>query len=281
MGQGFTLTPIQLMSAFASVINGGKLVQPHIVSQVIDENNHVVKEQEYTVKRQVISQKTSDIVRDYMQSVINYGTGTAAAIDGYVLGGKTGTAQKLPREDDTHIYSFVGYAPLDKPEIMALILFDEIEEETGVPTKAFADIMSKVLPYMGIQSVDTPHISSTDRVVTPSIEGLNLHQGIEHLYAEGLDYETIGVGTKITGQYPKEGTKLPQGSQVKIYLETDQIDKVHTVPDLIGLTIADAKRLTEGFFEIEGSSTGVIKEQIPKANTKIEVGNKIIVQTSQ
>ena len=281
MGQGFTLTPMQLMSAFSSVINGGKLVTPYIVSQVVDEENQIVMEHSYGVNRQVISEETSDIVRQYLHSVVDYGTGTAAAIDGYVMGGKTGTAQKLPREDNEHIYSFVGYAPLEQPEIIALVLFDEIEEESGVPTKAYAEIMSKVLPYMGIESVDTPDIVSTDRVITPSVADLDLHKGIEMLYAEELEYETIGIGTQIVDQYPKAGTKLPKGSQVKIYLETQTPESVHTVPNVVGMSIADAVKLTNGFFELEGPETGIVTEQIPRAGTKIEINSKIIVQTSQ
>lgn len=281
MGQGFTITPLQLLTAFSAVVNGGDLVQPYITSQVLDEDNNVLLENNPVIKRQVISQQTSDILREFMQSVITYGTGVEASVAGYTVGGKTGTAQKLPREAGTHIYSFVQYAPVENPQIIGLVLFDEIPDGTGAPSKAISEIMTSVLPYMGIETTDSPDSPAVNRSVVPSVENLSIYDGINTLASEQLNYEVIGVGNKIVNQYPAPGTKLPQDTVVKIYLETSAPEAIQEVPELMGLTVEEARKVTNGAFKLEGSESGIIKEQIPKAGTKIEKDSKIIVQTSE
>lgn len=281
IGQTFTVTPLQLITAFSSLINGGNLVQPYVVSQVIDQQNNVVTQNTPHIKRQIFSEDTAKQVSEYMKAVVAYGTGTHAAVAGYTVGGKTGTAQKLPREDNKHILSFMGYAPADDPQVVALIVFDEIPEDTKAQTLAFKEIMENVLPYLGIEPTGDDSLPIVNMSVVPSVTELDVTDGIKRLEAENLNYEVIGVGNKIINQYPTAGTKLPYENTVKIYLEAENAENIIAVPELVGLSSQDAQAMVKDLFVLEGNLDGEITHQIPKAGTKIEKGHKIFVQTMQ
>ena len=281
MGQSFTITPIQLITAFSSLINGGHLMQPYIVSSVVDAQNNIIMQNTPKVKRQIFSEEIATEVSQYMEAVVRYGTGTPAAVAGYTVGGKTGTAEKLPRGQDKHILSFMGYAPVEDPEVVALILFDEIPEDTKAQSMAFKEIMEKVLPYLGIEPTEQSDTPVGNMAVVPSVIDLDVTDGITRLETEKLNYEVIGVGNKIINQYPEAGTKLPYENTVKIYLEAENPENIVQVPDLIGLSLEDARKATSDLFTLEGYTDEKINHQIPKPGTKIEKGHKIIVQTVQ
>ena len=281
IGQTFTVTPVQLITAFSSLLNGGNLMQPYIVSKVIDNENNVLSEAIPQVRRQIFSDATTSQVQQYMESVVKTGTGAAAAVPGYSVGGKTGTAEKLPRGEGKHILSFMGYAPADDPEVVALVLFDEIGETDPTPKLAFKEIMENVLPYLGIEPTGDDSLPIVDMSIMPSVVDLDLYDGIKRLEVENLNYEVIGVGNKIVNQYPVEGTKLPLEDTVKLYLEAEEGKEISLVPELEGLTVDEARRIVDGVFSLEGASDGTISHQVPKAGTKIEKGSKIIVQTMQ
>ncbi|MEG0012635.1 MAG: penicillin-binding transpeptidase domain-containing protein [Cellulosilyticaceae bacterium] len=282
MGQNFTATTIQVLTGFSAVINGGYLMQPYVVSQVVDPDNNVVYEKVPEVKRQVISNITSAQMTAYMEKVITGGgTGVSAAIPGYRMGGKTGTAEKQPREEGKEIISFIGYAPIEDPEVVTLVLFDEASEGVGVPANTYKEIMENVLPYLGISTDMNAEAPTISMAVVPDVTNTNLYTSIERLVTEELIYETIGVGTKVTGQYPVPGTKMPKGGTVKIYLETDQPNNIVVVPDLAGLTLEEAGVVVDGLFKLKPSGSGKIISQVPKVGTKIEKDKEIIVQTIQ
>lgn len=281
MGQNFTATTMQLLSGFSAIVNGGYLIEPYVVSQVIDPENNVVYENKTEVKRQVISNETSAQMTRMLESVVTQGTGQAAAVTGYRIGGKTGTAEKQPREEGKEIFSFIGYAPLDNPEVIAIVLFDEPTDGTGVPGGAFREIMENVLPYLEIQtdlSVDIPTINMS---VVPDIMNTTIYDAVSRLEKEGLVYETIGVGKTVTNQYPVPGTKIPKGASVKIYLETQTPESIIEIPNLVGMTTEEAKVLIGEDFKLKAASGGKIISQVPKAGTKIEKNSEIIVQTIQ
>lgn len=281
IGQTFTVTPLQLITAFSSLINGGNLMQPYIVSRVVDSQNNIVMENTPKVKRQIFSEEITEQVNEYMKAVISYGTGAPAAVAGYTMGGKTGTAQKLPREDNKHILSFMGYAPAEDPEVVVLTIFDEIPEDTKAQSLAFKEIMEHVLPYLGIEPTGDNNLPIVNMSVVPSVTELDIVDGITRLEAEKLNYEVIGVGNKIVNQYPAAGTKLPHENTVKIYLEAENPENIITVPELVGLSAQDAQKSVQDLFTLEGNMSGKITHQIPKAGTKIEKGHKIFVQTMQ
>lgn len=155
-GQSFNVTPIQMISSFSAVINGGNVLEPYIVKQIINDDNRVTYEKETTILRKVISKETSDLVKQYLRAVVNEGTAKKAKIKGYDIGGKTGTAQKVEkgkRVDDKYVVSFVGAVPMDNPQVSILFLLDEPKDNSagsGLTVQASEEILEKILPYMGI-----------------------------------------------------------------------------------------------------------------------------------
>lgn len=149
-GQGFNVTPIQLITAFSSLINGGYLYEPTIMEEIKDENGHIVTDKNPKMIRQVISNETSKHVTTALQDVVYEGTGEKAQIPGYIIGGKTGTAQKGSRSEEHYIVSFIGFVPVDNPKLIMLVVIDEPDAEVAESSWAvsmFNDAMQKILPY--------------------------------------------------------------------------------------------------------------------------------------
>lgn len=279
-GQSFNTTPLQLISAFSATINGGKLMRPYVLSQIIDENGSIVKENKPFLRRKVISKEVSDVVRLQAESVVTSGTGKQAAIAGYRIGGKTGTAQKLPREANEYIYSFVGYAPVDNPQIIVLILYDETEiysDGVGLASRVFKEMMEKTLPYLGIQPIDAIPGAYDETVAIPDFTGQNIYEVSQALDNLKLDYQAIGIGKTITNQYPKPGAVIPTETSIKLYFTSEEPENCVIVPDFIGKTLEESQAvaLNDGFnIEIEGVGE-IISKQIPKADMKIEKASTI------
>lgn len=124
-GQNFNTTMIQLATGFCSIVNGGKFYQPHVVKRITDENGNVVQEIQPTLLRETISESTSETLRQYMYSTVTSGTGATAKVDGYSMGGKTGTAQKAGRDGVNYLVSFIGFAPVDDPQLVIYCVVDE------------------------------------------------------------------------------------------------------------------------------------------------------------
>ena len=155
-GQGFKVTPIQLITAFSSVINGGEYLKPYVVSQITDSNGDIIKSQSKTVLRHPISEDVSRLMREYMYGTVMAGTGQEAQVAGYAIGGKTGTAQKYDEEtgdvsEDRYVISFIGYTPVDDPEVVLLVILDEADGGSSHDTAELASQMfEKILPALGL-----------------------------------------------------------------------------------------------------------------------------------
>lgn len=154
-GQGFTCTMIQEAAAIASVINGGYYYQPHLVNKILDSNGSVLKNIEPVLMKQTVSSEISSRVRSYMETVMQEGgTGVSAKADGYSMGGKTGTAQKIPRGNGKYLLSFVGFVPADNPEVLIYVVVDEPnvenQENGEYPKKLAKNILTEILPYMNV-----------------------------------------------------------------------------------------------------------------------------------
>ena len=150
-GQGFNLTPIQLLTAESAVVNDGNLVRPHLVKQILDADGNVISETNTETIRQVISAETSAIIRSGMEAVVETGTGTGVNLEGYRIGGKTGTAEKGDYSEGKYIVSFTGFAPIDDPEVGILIILDEAKSGVSSPAQSVAaEVLSQVLPYLNI-----------------------------------------------------------------------------------------------------------------------------------
>lgn len=153
-GQNFTVSMTQLAASFCSLINGGNYYEPHVVKQLQDENGNVTENKNPVLIKRTVSKETSDILKDYMLGVVKEGTGSAAAVKGYDVGGKTGTAEKLPRDEKKHLLSFIGYAPQDNPQVVVYAVVDEVNSEVPTDGKLApglaADIMKEIFPYLGV-----------------------------------------------------------------------------------------------------------------------------------
>lgn len=153
-GQGFNTTMIQVISGFCSLINGGYYYEPHLVSKIISSNGATIDSIEPRVLRQTVSAATSDRIIQYCNSVVTTGTGKAARPAGYSIGGKTGTAETIPRGNGEYVVSFLGYAPADDPQIAIYVVVDRLndyeQDNVRVAATLCKDILTEVLPYMGI-----------------------------------------------------------------------------------------------------------------------------------
>lgn len=156
-GQNFNVTMTQLTAAFCSLINGGDYYEPHIVKQILDENGNVVDNKTPVLVKRTISDETSAMVKDYMRGVVLNGSGAKANLEGYEVGGKTGTAEKLPRDNGKYLVSFIGYAPQENPEVIVYVVIDEVNDydqgQSGLAVQLAADIMEEIFPYLGITTV--------------------------------------------------------------------------------------------------------------------------------
>lgn len=173
-GQGQNVSMIQLATAFCSLINGGNYYEPHIMKQIVNENGSVITDNDGIVLRRTISEETSSLLREYMYNTVETGTGKRVRIEGYTIGGKTGTAEKQPRGNDNYVISFIGFAPVEKPQIVLYVTVDEPnvadQANSGVASVIAHDIFERVLPYMNIfQSGTTVDDGSpiVDEIATP------------------------------------------------------------------------------------------------------------------
>ena len=153
-GQGFNLTPIQLITAVSACVNNGYLVKPHIVSGITDAEGNLLKDIPAQVVRQVISQETSSVIRDGMEAVVENEPGIWGELEGYHIGGKTGTAEK-DYDEKKYVVSFIGFAPIEDPEIGLLIVLDEADDGTSAAAqKVAAKVLKKTLPYLNLYPED-------------------------------------------------------------------------------------------------------------------------------
>mgnify|MGYP002639031591 FL=1 len=153
-GQNFNVTMTQMMAGFCSLINGGYYYEPHIVKQIQDENGNVIENVDPVLVKRTVSEETSTLVKDYMRGVVLEGSGQPADIAGYEVGGKTGTAEKLPRSEGKNLVSFIAYAPQENPEIAVYVVIDEPNEydqaQSSLAVQMASDIMKEIFPYLGI-----------------------------------------------------------------------------------------------------------------------------------
>ncbi len=156
-GQGFNMTMVQMVAAFSSIVNGGHYYQPHIVKEITSETGEVVRSFDKVLVKNTLSEETCDFLKESLYKTVNddgiYTTGTAARVEGYSIGGKTGTAEKLPRGSGKYVVSFIGFAPVEDPQVVVYVVVDELkdsQEDSSVPTKMAGDIMNEVLPYLQI-----------------------------------------------------------------------------------------------------------------------------------
>lgn len=254
-GQTFNITPLQLITAVSACCNGGRLMKPYIVDSVTDDTGALVSKTEPEMLRQVISEETSAQVNAILEQVVcdtKQGTGKNAYVAGYHIAGKTGTSEKVAQDaaggSKEYIVSFIGYAPADDPEVVCLILMDTPSNETGIyisggqmAAPVVGRVLGEVLPYLGVQ----PRYSEAeekyiDRAV-PSLTGKTPEDAVKLLREAGLSAKIEGTGGIVTGQLPGRGTVVASGTTVILYTGEIAEPEEETVPELTGLTYAEAR----------------------------------------
>lgn len=263
-GQSFRITPMQLVRAVAAIVNGGYVLEPYIVSEVVDADGNTVEKNEKTVLRQVISQQTSEMMRTLMEQVVTEGTASAARTPGYRVGGKTGTSEKLDEYDENgqqvkdKIVSFVGVAPIDDPKYVVLVALDtpaysENSEKYTVhgmyisgglmAAPTVRDIFLDILPYLGVE----PDYGSEDirgvNFTVPDVIGMDETEAGELLAEKTITYRVVGTGSVVTDQLPVAGSQVPGNSQIILYMGAEKQATRVEVPDFIGCSVADVNYL--------------------------------------
>lgn len=247
------VTPIQQVAAISAIANGGKLMEPHLVKEIINPNDGTSEVIKPKVVRQVISKESSKLVSGYLEQVVadqTIGTGRNAYIEGYRVAGKTGTARKVVNgtySKSKDVVSFIGFAPVNNPKIAMLIVIDQPDgANIGGGTAAapvFKKIVSQTLQYMGVPKdtvKTTDKKSKTTPVVqakAPDLSGKTAKQARSQLLNAGIAYETLGQGENVIRQYPVAGAAMNPGQ--RIYLLTEESSKMK-IPDLTGESLRDA-----------------------------------------
>ncbi len=254
-GQTFKVTPIQLITAIAAAVNGGKLLQPHIVDKIIDSEGNVVKSNSTVVKRQVISEETSKIVRQIMEAVVDGGGGQNAYVPGYRIGGKTGTSQKvsemLTSGERLYVASFCGVAPIDDPEIAMLFILDEPKGANyyggTISAPPGGQILAEILPYLGYEPQYTEEELSTMSKTVPNFAGIGVDAAKTQLSSLGLSYNVVGSGEKVVKQLPSSGSTVYTGGVVVLYTDDESEELTTTVPSFTGLTPSAVNTLAQQY----------------------------------
>ena len=293
-GQTFKITPLQLVRGIASVVNGGYLLEPYIVSEIVDANGNTVLKQEPTVIRQTIREDTSRIMCELIKSVVTEGTAKNAQVAGFSVGGKTGTSEKIDVFDSNgqrvldKIVSFVGVAPMEDPRYIILVALDTPSRETGIyisggvmAAPTVGAVMADILPYLGVQRNYTQEDAAGQVIVLEDFSGMTPEQVQEELAALGLEAEFSGEGQRVTGQIPAAGQSVPGNGEVLLYLGQTQMQMV-IVPDFVGLDRQQAEMAAEelglnilitgnGSYE---ETVQVVKQSVPPG-TETELGTTI------
>ena len=282
-GQTNSLTPIQVCTGLCAIANGGKLLQPYLVSSIADANGKTVKKTQTKEIRQVISADTSEKVRKMMKSVVDNGTGKNGYVAGYSVGGKTGTSTKLGEskdgEGDKYIVSFGAIAPSDDPEIAMLIIVDEPNQDLGggaLCAPIAAQVTQEAMNVLGIEPKYNDSEMKDLSKQTPNVVGKSLDEAKKTLEENNLNFVVVGDDSTVTRQCPSGADTIPNGGTV--YLYTDDSEKQTViVPNFNGLTVNEAKDLASSSnlnIQIAGNSmssgTVVAYRQSEETQAKVE-----------
>ncbi|MCR4425748.1 MAG: penicillin-binding transpeptidase domain-containing protein [Firmicutes bacterium] len=290
-GQGVSVTPLQLLNALCAVANGGVLMKPMLVREVIDLKGATVARFSPTRIRQVISERTSRELVNILQSVVVNGSGTRAAVPGYAVAGKTGTAQKpeAGRYGDKRIASFMGFAPANDPRIAVLVVLDE----PSVPVKfggviaapVFQAVVEDSLRYMEIPptyalgSVAPPEPA---QVTVPNVTGMTGDEAAAIMYSARLGMRAEGTGPIVTNQVPKAGSQVNAGTTVIVYFGHEELYNLESieveVPDVTGKTLKEAALvLGARGLGVAPKGSGIVRSQDPPAGTRVRKGTAITI----
>ncbi|MBQ4109610.1 MAG: stage V sporulation protein D [Clostridia bacterium] len=283
-GQGPVVTPLQMITAVSAIANNGKLMQPHLIKQFLNDDGEILENIEPKVIREVVSEDTAKRLCQMLENVVEEGGGKRAFIKGYHIGGKTGTSEKIPRGNDKYIASFVGVAPANDPQIACLIILDE---PTGdyyggtIAAPVARDVMQDCLRYLGIEPDDTDN--QTVEVWVPGVIGSSISDAAEIITTSKLKYKIEGSGKVIVDQMPKEGVVVAEDATIILYTEEVEGSNLVTVPRLVGMPhkeVVDILATQALKLNIKNSydENSVAISQSPEGGSKVEPGTTVSVE---
>ena len=293
-GQGFQITPIQLLTAVSAVANDGYLMQPHLVKEVRDADGNIVENFEREPLRQVVSEQTSEKLMKILEGVVANGTGKNAYVPGFRVGGKTGTSEKKLQQAQTgeleYITSFVAVAPVDDPKIAVIVILDEPQTypiSGGVQAAPVVrKIIEETLPYLEVEPIYTEEELKAKDTNVPELTGLTEAEAAADLANAGFSYRIVGEGETVTDQMPFAGSSVPPVTEIVLYMGEAKPDRMVTVPDLTGYSYAMAKKTLEdsGLYISTGgivpNKNHVVRGQSVNALSQVEYGSTIIIELS-
>lgn len=291
-GQTFTVSPLQVVTAMSAIANGGYLVQPHILSKVVDPEGKTVEVAKPVIRRQVISEQTSKTVCNMLASVVTRGTGKNAYVAGYRVGGKTGTSQKIQKQNETgrtdlRIASFGAIAPADDPKIAVLVMIDEPNAANRGGSVNAAPVVAKILedslPYLGVEpSYSEAELAKLDKSA-PNTVGFKTAEAKSTVTDAGFKCRVIGDGERIIDQMPRQDESVPARGQIILVTEGSKLKTVK-VPNLSGMTAAEANRALNAAglnISLKGTdvsnSRSTVNTQSVSAGTQVPMGTVIAV----
>lgn len=283
-GQRFTITPMQLVKAASAIANDGVMVTPHVVKKIKNNDTGNTETIETNVERQVISKETSEKMKDMMKDVVEKGGGTYAKVEGYTIGGKTGTSEADPNHPENgYVASFLAIAPVENTKLVILLTLYGPQGSSHyggkIAAPAVSQILTEVLPYLNIPSNDSETTVSSNKVTVPNLANKTVTEVKSILSNLGVNYSTKATDDEIvTDQMPKAGTTIVKGGIVELYTHDNDTRVSQTVPDLKDLTYEQAKaKLQAKNLNISSTGTGIVVSQEPSAGTAVDEGTIISI----
>lgn len=288
-GQTFKTTAIQQLAAISSVANGGSLVTPHFLKEIVDGDGNVIQKYETDVKRQIVSKETCDTLSAVLEDGVS-GDGGAknAYVKGYKVAAKTGTSEKRDDDSSKRIGSCVAYAPADDPQIAVIIIVDEPTSGpvygSTVAAPYVSNLLSFVLPYMGIEPQYSENEMGAVEVNLVNYVGSTVANAKSDLSSRGIQCSVVGSGDTVTAQIPEPGSSvMKESGKVILYTGGEEPQADATVPDLIGKTVEAANRLVTNAglnISIKGASGdgATVITQTPAAGESVPKGTTVSIE---
>lgn len=285
-GQGFRISPIQLLTATCAIANGGNLMVPYLVGSIVDSDGNIVSQTQPTVRRKVISEDTASKVRQMMAAVVSDGTGRNAQISGYQVAGKTASAQKLDDNatEEVYVASFVCFAPADDPEVAILVGVDNTHDgyRSGgaVAAPIAKQVLEPTLEYLNVERKYTSEELAKLNKTTPELIGKTVSAAKSIAASNNLTVRVVGEGDTVVSQMPAGLQSIPQGGVIILYTESGNETQKTTVPDFTGKTVSEVNSLAAQN-GINVIFSGPTEEAGVKAyNQSVDPGTKIDLGTS-
>lgn len=288
-GQTFNCTSIQVMAALASLINGGNLVKPHVVSQIVDADGNVVLENDTEVVRRVISEKTSAYMRTALKATVENGLAKKLQIDGYSIGCKTGTAEQGSRtNDDLWALNNMSYFPAENPKYIVFTVINQpsdYAEGVQTPTPMTKKLIEGIIKYDNMEPTqpveDEANLSQNKTVTVADYTDSVIFDVIGDLDGKELTYKVVGNGNTVVNQVPKGGITVDVGSEVILYVQRSEEDTgTVSVPNVVGKNYEQAETtLTNAGFTVafEGDQSGTVTAQDPKYGVSVAKGSEVML----